>query len=136
MVRSLAAGKYSLITVHERREVKGMDAAGVLPTFTEIAVHDAWAPYDTCTAATHALCGAHVLRELQAVPVLAEQNPGADQWCRATQTGDALRTLNTLITDALTSNAGIDRSRSPTLCTATAAPPCSAPRPPAPGRTR
>jgi hypothetical protein len=41
-----------------------MDAAGVLPRFTGIAVHDAWAPYDTYTRASHALCNAHVLREL------------------------------------------------------------------------
>jgi len=32
-----------------------------------IAVHDAWAPYDTYLDATHQLCCAHVLRELQAV---------------------------------------------------------------------
>ena len=41
-----------------------MDAAGVLPAFTGVAVHDAWAPYDTYTGVIHALCNAHVLREL------------------------------------------------------------------------
>ena len=45
-----------------------MEAAGVLPAFTGIACHDAWAPYDTYdSVAGHALCGAHVLRELIAV---------------------------------------------------------------------
>lgn len=44
--------------------MKGMDAAGVLPAFTGTAVHDAWAPYDTYTGATHALCNAHAPREL------------------------------------------------------------------------
>lgn len=53
-----------LLSVHARRGVKGMDAAGVLPRFTGTAVHDAWAPYDTYTDATHALCNAHALREL------------------------------------------------------------------------
>jgi transposase len=53
-----------LLTVHHRRGVKGMDAAGVLPAFTGTAVHDAWAPYDTYTEVTHALCNAHVVREL------------------------------------------------------------------------
>jgi transposase len=53
-----------LLTVHPRRGVKGMDAAGVLPDFTGVAVHDAWAPYDTYKQATHALCNAHAVREL------------------------------------------------------------------------
>jgi len=53
-----------LLTVHRRRGVKGMDAAGVLPRFTGTAVHDAWGPYDTYTDAAHALCNAHALREL------------------------------------------------------------------------
>jgi transposase len=53
-----------LLTVHPRRGTKGMDAAGVLPGFTGVAVHDAWAPYDTYKQATHALCNAHAVREL------------------------------------------------------------------------
>jgi len=36
----------------------------VLPGFTGVAVHDAWAPYDTYKKATHALCNAHAVREL------------------------------------------------------------------------
>jgi transposase len=53
-----------LLTVHARRGAKGMDATGVLPVFTGVAVHDAWAPYDTYTDVTHALCNAHAVREL------------------------------------------------------------------------
>jgi hypothetical protein len=53
-----------LLTVHRRRGTKGMDAAGILPRFTGTAVHDARAPYDTYTDATHALCNAHAVREL------------------------------------------------------------------------
>jgi hypothetical protein len=48
-----------LLSVHPKRGAQAMDAAGVLPRFTGIAVHDAWAPYDTYTGATHALCNAH-----------------------------------------------------------------------------
>jgi transposase len=74
-----------LLTVHRRRGTKGMDAAGVLPRFHGTAVHDAWAPYDTYTDATHALCNAHALRELIYVidtapaplAVLAEQGAEA-----------------------------------------------------------
>ena len=43
-----------------------MDDAGVLPGFRGVAVHDGFTPYRTYTKATHALCGAHHLRELVA----------------------------------------------------------------------
>ncbi|HUZ54781.1 MAG TPA: IS66 family transposase, partial [Streptosporangiaceae bacterium] len=83
-VHSASAGKHALITVHARRGKEAMDAAGVLPSFRGIAVHDAWAPYDTyASVAGHALCGAHALRELQAVTDAAP----AGQWCWATQAG-------------------------------------------------
>jgi len=67
-VHSASSGKYVLVTVHEKRGKDGMDAAGVLPAFGGIACHDAWAPYDCYDGvAGHALCNAHVLRELTAV---------------------------------------------------------------------
>jgi transposase len=67
-VHSASSGKYVLVTVHARRGKQGMDAAGVLPAFTGIACHDAWAPYDSYAGVDgHALCNAHLLRELTAV---------------------------------------------------------------------
>ncbi len=67
-VHSASAGKYVLVTVHPKRGKEGMDAAGVLPAFAGIACHDAWAPYDGYDAVSaHALCNAHILRELTAV---------------------------------------------------------------------
>jgi len=62
-----AAAELTLLTVHQARGCDGADAAGIVPEFAGVAVHDAWASYDTYEQATHALCGAHVLRELQAV---------------------------------------------------------------------
>ena len=41
-VHSASAGNYVLTTVHPKRGTGGMNAAGVLPSFTGIAVHDAW----------------------------------------------------------------------------------------------
>ncbi|GAA1672664.1 hypothetical protein GCM10009765_22510 [Fodinicola feengrottensis] len=70
-----------------------MDAAGVLPTFTGVAVHDAWAPYDTHTSAVHALCGAHVLREWQAITEQTDQAA----WCWARQAVHALREIKKLV---------------------------------------
>jgi len=66
-VHSACAERYSLLIVHPKRGVAAMDAMGVLAAFTGTAQHDAWAPYDTYTAATHALCASHLLRELIAV---------------------------------------------------------------------
>jgi transposase len=58
-VHSASWGKFVLVTVHAKRGKDGMKAAGVLPFFTGIAVHDAWKPYDTFgNVAGHALCGA------------------------------------------------------------------------------
>ncbi|MHB1615226.1 MAG: IS66 family transposase [Actinomycetes bacterium] len=95
-VDSASTGKYSLITVHPKRGTAAMDAAGVLPAFTGVAVHDAWAPYDTYRNTTHALCNAYALGELQAV---TDQSPPG-QWCWAGQVADALRDLNDLICTA------------------------------------
>jgi transposase len=90
-VHSASAGKSALFTVHARRGKDGMKAAGVLPSFAGIAVHDAWAPYDTFgNVAGHALCGAHLLRELVAV---TETGTDLDKaWAR--QATDALLALN------------------------------------------
>ena len=90
-VHSASAGKFALFTVHAKRGKDGMKAAGVLPHFAGIAVHDAWAPYDTFgNVAGHALCGAHVLRELVAV---TETGTDLDRtW--AQQAIDALPALN------------------------------------------
>jgi transposase len=67
-VHSASAGRFVLVTVHPKRGKEAMDAAGVLPSFAGIACHDAWKPYDSYdSVAGHALCGAHLLRELIAV---------------------------------------------------------------------
>jgi hypothetical protein len=36
-----------------------MNSMGILPGFAGTAIHDAWSPYDTYTAAGHALCNSH-----------------------------------------------------------------------------
>jgi transposase len=97
-VHSASTAAYSLITVHPRRGVEGMKHAGVLPDFHGIAVHDAWAPYDTFTQAEHALCNAHVIRELIAV---FDEVP-AQEWCWARQAHDALLNLKKLVDQAIT----------------------------------
>jgi len=47
-----------------RRGKAAMDAVGILPSFTGVSVHDGWPAYQYYYQCRHALCGAHLLREL------------------------------------------------------------------------
>jgi hypothetical protein len=82
-VHSASTGKYSLLYVHPKRGREAMNAGGVLPGFTGIAMHDAWAPYDCYTEATHALCCAQLLRELIAAGELDPRATWAEQAIQA-----------------------------------------------------
>lgn len=64
---------------------------GVLGRFRGVAVHHAWAPYDTYLDVDHQLCCAHALRELAAV---ADTAPADAGWCWATQAGGWWRCRN------------------------------------------
>jgi transposase len=55
-----------------------MDAAGVLPGFGGVAVHDCWSPCWRYQGATHALCAAQLLRELEAAAELEGQGWAAE----------------------------------------------------------
>ena len=101
-VHCARTGKYTLITCHPKRGTKGIDDAGVLTGFRGVAVHDAWAPYDTYADVEHQLCCAHALRELAGVADTA--GPDAD-WCWATQAGDALVAMQRLVADAIATGA-------------------------------
>jgi transposase len=96
-VHCARTGKYTLITCHPKRGVKGIDDAGVLARFHGVAVHDAWAPYDTYTDVEHQLCCAHALRELVGV---LDTTPAGNGWCWAEQAADALVALQKLIAEA------------------------------------
>jgi transposase len=98
-VHCARTGKYTLITCHPKRGTKGIDDAGVLGGFRGVAVHDAWAPYDTYAGADHQLCCAHVLRELAGIADAAASD--AD-WCWATQAADALVAMQKLVAEAIT----------------------------------
>jgi transposase len=96
--------KYTLITCHRRRGRAGIDDAGVLGRFRGVAVHDAWAPYDTYLDVDHQLCCAHALRELQGV---TDTTPPEADWCWAGQAADALVTIQQLVAEAINSGADI-----------------------------
>jgi hypothetical protein len=94
--------KYTLITCHTKRGRKGIDDAGVLDRFHGVAVHDAWAPYDTYLDVEHQLCCAHALRELAAV---AETAPDQAQWCWANQAANSLVDMQHLVAQAIAAGA-------------------------------
>src|SRR3954467_2023692 len=93
------SARFTALFCHRKHGKEAIDAAGVLPDFTGIAVHDAFAPYAPYRAATHALRNAHLFRELIAVvdPQHAHPPPSSgelpDGWCWAAQIIDALLAL-------------------------------------------
>jgi transposase len=101
-VHCARTSKYTLITCHPKRGRDGINGAGVLDRFRGIAVHDAWAPYDTYVNAQHQLCCAHALRELAGV---ADAAPSDADWCWASQAGDALVAMQKLVAEAITAGA-------------------------------
>jgi transposase len=77
-VHSASTELLSLFTVHAKRGMVAMDSAGVLPSFQGVAVHDGWSPYWRYPKARHALCAAHLLRELEAAAELPGQGWAAE----------------------------------------------------------
>ena len=55
------------LSVEEKRGTISMDSGGVLPDFSGVAIHDFWKPYFKYSNATHAMCNAHLLRELTGI---------------------------------------------------------------------
>jgi transposase len=112
------SARFTALICHRRRGKEAIDAAGVLPHFTGIAVHDAFAPYAHYRSVTHALCNAHLLRELIAVidHYLAHPPPSSGElpagWCWAQQIIDALLALKAVTdTGALPSAEVLGASR-------------------------
>ena len=71
-VHNASTEKLTYQTLSEKRGQAGMDEGGILPHFSGIAIHDCWSPYWKYDGVTHAVCNAHLLRELIGV---VEQNP-------------------------------------------------------------
>ena len=57
-------GLLTLLDCHEKRGVEAFSDLGVLPFFTGVLVTDGWKPYWSIKGIEHALCAAHLLRDL------------------------------------------------------------------------
>jgi transposase len=55
------------LSLQAKRGFEGMEASRVLPNFKGIAVHDCWLAYWKYTNIIHAVCCAHLLRELTGI---------------------------------------------------------------------
>lgn len=68
----------TLLHADETRGPDGIEATGLLPDFTGVAVHDRLGWYFDYDKATHAACGAHLLRNLASVGVGFDQTAWTD----------------------------------------------------------
>ena len=76
--------KYTCYFAHPKRGSEAMDDMGILPEFKGVAVHDGWKPYNNYDC-DHALCNAHLQRELAGIEENYKQ-----QWAKE---------MNELLTD-------------------------------------
>lgn len=58
--------RYTCYLAHPKRGTEAMNAMGVLPEFNGTAIHDGWKPYNNYDC-DHALCNAHLQRELNGI---------------------------------------------------------------------
>lgn len=63
-VHNTSNEKYTHYHIHPKRGKEGVEAIGILPHYNGTSVHDRWATYFLYSC-THALCNAHLLRELK-----------------------------------------------------------------------
>ena len=68
----------TLLDCHERRGTEAFSDMGVLPFFSGVLISDGWKPYWSIGAFEHALCAAHLLRDLASVAETRRHKGWAD----------------------------------------------------------
>jgi transposase len=64
-LHTASTSELTYMTAHGKRGKEGIDQGGVLPEYTGVVVHDFWSPYFKYSGIGHAMCCAHLLRELK-----------------------------------------------------------------------
>ena len=71
--------EYTYLDISPKRGFAGMEQCGVLTEFQGIAMHDCWASYWNYPDIQHAVCCAHLLRELTGI----DENHPEQKWASA-----------------------------------------------------
>jgi transposase len=58
---------FTYVKTHAKRGSTATDDIGILPAFRGTAIHDFWKAYYNYNGCSHALCNAHILRELNGI---------------------------------------------------------------------
>ena len=66
-VHNSSSADYTYQTLHKKRGSEGIEDNGVLRDSSGVAVHDCWGSYWYIPGVKHALCCAHLLRELEGI---------------------------------------------------------------------
>ena len=66
-VHNSSTSEYTYQTISDKRGIEGIKENGVVPEFDGTSVHDCWNSYFIFDGVTHAICGAHILRELAGI---------------------------------------------------------------------
>lgn len=64
-IHSASNKQCTLYGVHPKRGNEGINAMGIMEYYFGVSVHDRWASYDKYDHCIHALCNAHLLRDLK-----------------------------------------------------------------------
>ncbi len=72
-VHTISTPWLTYLAQHSQRGMEAIEAIGVLNSYTGTIVHDGFATYDNLPGATHAQCGAHLLRYLDKTAATASQ---------------------------------------------------------------